>query len=130
MDIQTLKSKIESLDPRTHRVLRNALVAEYRRLTGEEAGTALQDMSDPFAKMFRKAADEINRRYMEGTMGYIREHHTELYQKTREAQNRLNEVWQAGLEGKTGVDEFREVLKGWYSLQLLGIEAHSRECGE
>ncbi|MFC1715624.1 hypothetical protein ACFL6S_18285 [Candidatus Poribacteria bacterium] len=129
MDIQTLKDKIESLDPKTHKALRDALIAEYKRLTGEIAATDPQDEPDLFSEMFGKAADEINRRYIAGTIGYIREHHTDLYQKTREAEDKLNEVWQAGLECEANIDEFRIVLKEWYSLQLQGIEIYSEEQG-
>lgn len=127
MDMQALKDKIESLDPKAHRALRNALVAEYNRLTGEKATAKPRDESDTFADMFRKAGDEINRRYIEGTISYVRKYQPDLYQKTKKAENKLNEVWKAGLEGKASVDEFREVLKEWYSLQLRGIEIYSEE---
>jgi hypothetical protein len=36
VDMQTLRQKIESLDPRAHKALREALSAEYNRLAGEE----------------------------------------------------------------------------------------------
>ena len=35
MDMQTLRQKIESLDPKAHKALREALNAEYNRLAGE-----------------------------------------------------------------------------------------------
>ena len=36
MDMQTLRQKIESLDPKAHKALREALSAEYNRLAGQE----------------------------------------------------------------------------------------------
>jgi hypothetical protein len=35
MDMRTLRQKIESLDPKAHKALREALNAEYNRLAGE-----------------------------------------------------------------------------------------------
>ena len=132
MDIQALKEKIDSLDPKTHKALRDALVAEYNRLTGEKAIAKPHDHdnSDPFAEMFRKAMDEINRRYIAGTISYIRKRQPDLYQKAKDAEKRLNEVWKAGLEGMASIDSFREVLEEWYSLQLRGIEIYSEEQGK
>lgn len=129
MDKQALKEQIASLDPKTHKALRDALVAEYDRLTtdqGEEKPQAEQ-APDPFAEIFRKAVDELNRRYIEGTLDFIRKRHPDLYQKTNEAEDRLNEVWKAGLQGKAGIEAFRETLKDWYHLHLQGIEIYSKE---
>ena len=39
----------------------------------------------------------------------------------------LQEVWQAGLKGKATLEEFREVLKQWYQLNIKGIETYKKE---
>ena len=129
MDMQTLKEKIESLDPKDHKALRDALTAEYKRLVGEEgeAKPQTEPVSDPFAEMFKKAVDELNGRYIEGTIHYIRKHHPRLHQETKETEDRLNETWKAGLAGNAGIEEFRKILKRWYLLQLQGIEICSKE---
>jgi len=132
MDMQALKEQINKLDPQAHKALRDVLTAEYNRLAGEkgQVKSEAQVLPDPFAEMFKKAVDELNRRYIEGTIDYIRKHHPELYQKTNEAEDRLNEVWKAGLQGKAGIEEFRRTLKEWYLLHLQGIEIYCKEQGK
>ena len=131
MDIKTLKEKIESLDPKVHKSLINTLTEKYNRLAAKkdqikpQAGSA----SDPFAKMFKKIADELNRQYIEGTIPYIIGHHPDLYHKINDMDNKLNEVWKTGLEGKTGIEDFRKVLKRWYLLLLQGIKLYTKEQG-
>jgi len=129
MDMQALKEQIDKLDPQAHKALRDVLTAEYNRLTAEKGREKSQTEQpfDPFAEMFKKAVDELNRRYIEGTIDYIRKHHPDLYQKTNEAEDRLNEIWKAGLQGKAGIGEFRKTLKEWYLLHLQGIEIYSKE---
>lgn len=129
MDMQALKEQIASLDPKTHKALRDALMAEYDRLTTEKREEKPQSdqAPDPFAEMFKKAVDELNRQYIEGTIDHIRKYHPELYRKTNDAEDILNEVWKAGLQGKAGIEEFRETLKRWYLLHLQGIEIYAKE---
>ncbi|MEJ5377082.1 MAG: hypothetical protein WHX93_10930 [bacterium] len=129
MDKQALKEQIASLDPKTHKALKDALMTEYGRLAGEkgEARAQSKQTPDPFAEIFRKAVDELSRRYMDGTLDYIQKRHPDLYQKTNQAEDRLNEAWKAGLQEKAGIEEFREVLKDWYFLHLQGIEIYSQE---
>jgi len=40
MNIQTLKEKIDKLDPQAHKALRDFLTAEYNRLAGERGNGA------------------------------------------------------------------------------------------
>lgn len=129
--MRALKEQIDKLDPQSHKALRDALIAEYNHLAGKKEGTKPQGqaVSDPFAEMFKKAVDELNRRYIEGTIDYIRKQHPDLYQETNETEDRLNEVWKAGIQGKAGIEEFRKTLKEWYLLHLRGIEIYSKEQG-
>lgn len=69
--------------------------------------------------------DELNRRYISGTMEFIRKHRPDLYRKTDDAEDELNEVWKAGLQGKSTTQGFREVLGRWYLLNLRGIHIYS-----
>lgn len=83
---------------------------------------------DPFEALFKKAVTEINRRYVEEAIDDCTcDEHRELYEKTNGAEDRLNEVWKAGLEGKATLQEFREALKEWYQLNVKGIEIYERE---
>ncbi len=77
---------------------------------------------DPFEVLFKKALGEISRRYIAGTIEYIREHHRSLYEQTEQAEDKLNEVWKAGLKGEATLEEFRGTLIKWYSLHIKGIE--------
>jgi len=86
-----------------------------------QGGLCLKN-EDPFETLFKKAVDVISRRYRAGTIEYIREHHRSLYEQTDQAEERLNEVWKAGLEGEATLEEFRGTLIKWYSLHIEGIE--------
>lgn len=129
MDIQTFKEQMERLDPKTHKALKDALMVRYENLTSEKARikSCKEQVSDPFAEMFEKAVDELNHRYIEGGIDYIRKSHPELYRKTNNAEERLNTVWKAGLQGKADIEEFRKILKEWYLLHLRGIEIYSQK---
>lgn len=87
------------------------------------------ETADPFAETFKEAVEGLSRQYIEGTINYIREHHPDLYQQTIAQEDKLNEVWIAGREGKASIEEFRKVVEEWYLLHLRGIEiyANSRE---
>jgi len=79
---------------------------------------------DPFEILFKKALDGISRRYRAGTIEYIREHHGSLYEQTDQVEDKLNEIWKAGLEGEVTLEEFRRALTKWYSLHIKGIEIY------
>jgi len=79
---------------------------------------------DPFEVLFKKALEGISRRYRAGTIKYIREHHRGLYEQTEQEEDKLNEVWKAGLEGEATLEEFRGTLIKWYSLHIKGIEIY------
>jgi len=82
---------------------------------------------DPFEDLFKKAVDEISKRYEEGTLEYIRENSRSLYDDIDQAEDRLNEVWKAGLNGSTSLEEFRGILKRWYLLHIKAIETYKEE---
>lgn len=132
MDIQTLKETIENLDPKAHKSLIAALTEKYNRLIEKkyEIKPQAEAVSDPFSEMFRKVADELNRRYIEGTIPYITEHDPDLYQKINKALEKIDEILKEGPEGKAGIEEFQNALKQWYFLLLQGIELYSKEQGK
>lgn len=84
----------------------------------------------PFEDLFKKAVDEINKRYPEGTLEHIKLNHRRLYDDIDRAEDRLNEVWKAGLNGGASLKEFREVLKRWYLLHIKAIEIYRDESKE
>lgn len=128
MDIQTLRDRIERLDPDVHRALREALAAEYKRRTGEDCfGTpGIEDGPDPFEEAFRESARDLGERYLTGTSDYIRAHDPDLYCRTEDADRRMNEAWAEGRQGRTAIEEFRKVLAEWHSLHLRQIESYAR----
>jgi hypothetical protein len=129
MDLETLKERIENLDPLLHRALRDALLAEYHRRVGQAqvSEPRCRTGGDPFEDAFKKAANDIGERYVRGTDDYVREHHPDLYARTEEADKRMNELWTAGRQGKATIDQFREALNEWYLLHLKGIEIYVAE---
>ena len=129
IDIKILKEKIDSLDPIINKALRDALKIEYKKLTGEKEELNQQNKpsSDLFAEMFKKAADEVNRQYIRGTIDYLKKYHPDLNQKIKKMEDRLNDVWIAGIKGNSTLEEFRKVLREWYLLHIKGIEIYKKE---
>lgn len=82
--------------------------------------------NDRFELMFKKATDEIEKRYLKGTIDYIIENYGSLYKRINRAWKRLDEVWIAGRKGNATIEEFREVLKEWYLLNIKAIEIYKR----
>jgi hypothetical protein len=128
MDIQTLRDRIERLDPGVHRALRQALAAEYKRRTGEDCleRPGCKGSADPFEVAFREAARDLGERYIRGTSDYIRAHDHDLYRRTEDADQRMNETWAAGRQGKAHIEEFRAVLREWHGLHLRQIEIFAK----
>ena len=52
MDTQTLKDKIQSLDPKLHKALKDALTSEYDCVTGKKAEVSPQ--SKPASNYFEE----------------------------------------------------------------------------
>lgn len=84
--------------------------------------------NDIFELMFKKATDEIEKRYLKGTIDYIIENYGSLYKRINRTWERLDEVWIAGRKGNATIEEFREVLKEWYSLYIKGIKFYKRSA--
>ena len=126
MDTQTLRSKIEHLDPATHLALREALMAQYTKRIGE-SGSGGRNALQAFDGMFKVIAGEIAERYVRGTSEYVRKHHPDLYRRTEDAHKRLDEVWRAGRMGSGGLCEFRAALREWQRLHFDQIETYIRE---
>lgn len=129
MDVKALKEKIEALDPKVHSSLLRLLTEECDRLTAAKGKTPepSENPQDPFAELFEKTVDELNQRYIDGTTDHIETYHPDLYREIDEAENELNRVWRAGLEGKAGVEEFRAALGHWYRLHVRSIEIYTEQ---
>lgn len=130
MDIQSFKDKMKNLDPEVHKSLIDALNEHLNRPVGDQKMIKGDLTSDPFAEMFKKAVDELNRKYIGGTINHIRKHHPGLYQRTKEVENQLNEIWKKGLKRNATPEDFRDVLKEWYLLHTKSIETYKNERKE
>ena len=131
MDPKVLKQRIDSLNPLTHRALREALLTEYRRATGESEPDRPQDSTAcyVFAKVFQQAVDKVSPRYIEGTFEYLKRALPDLDAKIDQATDRVEATWQAGLEGKASIVEFQEAVTEWSRLQLEAIRVFSETQG-
>jgi hypothetical protein len=130
MDIELLKKKAESLNPVTHGALRDALSAEYARLTGKssEDSSPIPPASDPLLLIFQRAADAINKQYIKGTIAYISRHHPGLDKRINEAEADVNVIWFKCERGEATIDEFKEKVENWYRLNLQAIKIYAQEC--
>ena len=129
MNTQKLKEVIENLDPVPHKALRQALTSEFHRQTqkGEQIDSQTNLAPDPCADLFEKTVDELNRKYLSGTIDFIRKFHSDIYQKINVAEEQLNNVWRECLKQKAGIEEFRDVVHKWYLFNLRAIQLYSQE---
>ncbi len=129
MDIQALKEKIDSLDPTMHAALRDALTNEYGRLCGAAPDTEPhhEPIPDLLLDFFQKATDEINKRYIQGTIAYISRDHPDLDRRINEAESAVNDIWLKCERGEASVDEFKEKVEVWYRMNLKAIDIYSKE---
>lgn len=71
-----------------------------------------------FEAMFNQALEEINSKYVFGTIPYIKGTHPHLWQRLVEVENKLSEAWLRGID-----DEFKRNLDEWTNLNFKAIEA-------
>lgn len=123
MDVAALKEKIESLDPKAHKSLRDALSAKYRRLTGENGEKSEKDHTlNSFAIEFAASLEGITREYRPGTIDYVKATYPEFWKRIVAAENTLTATWISG-----GAEEFHQALDEWCSLNLQAIEIFKRK---
>jgi len=82
--------------------------------------------NDKFEIMAKKATDEIEKRFINGTIDFIKEHVRSLYERINRTWERLDKVWIAGRNGNATIEEFREVLEEWYLLHIKAIKIQIR----
>lgn len=81
------------------------------------AGTGTGAKQICFESAFKQAAEEINKKYISGTISYARENHPDLWQQIIEAEDRSSDAWLAGVE-----EGFQKALEEWRTLILQGID--------
>ena len=84
------------------------------------------DYDEKFKLMFEKATDKIEKRFINGTIDFIKKHEKSLYERINRTWERLDKVWVAGRKGNATIEEFREVLEEWYLLHIKAIEIYKR----
>lgn len=82
------------------------------------------DYNVKFKLMFEKATDEIEKRYIDGTLEYIETSDNDLYNEINNAINEVDKVWIAGRTGNATIEEFRKILKKWHLLNLQAIDIY------
>ncbi len=129
MDIKALKERIDSLDPNTHEAFRNALTAEYSRLTGKTSESEPRNGPDLdiLLSIFQKAVDEINKRYIEGIIVFISRYHPELDRQISRAESAMNDIWFKCERGKVSIGEFKAKVGEWYRLNLKAIDIYTNK---
>jgi hypothetical protein len=82
----------------------------------------------PFDEIFRSACDEIYERYIDGTIEHTEKYCPDLCQRIDKADDRMMTAWQSGIEGKTGIEDFRKVVDEWKLLHFQAIEAYAKKA--
>jgi hypothetical protein len=76
--------------------------------------------------VYLKAMNRISDVYVEGTIRYIEEHHSELDEKISQADMRVNEIWKACNEGEASIEDFKFVLASHEALYKQAINLNKR----
>ncbi|MFZ5988079.1 MAG: AAA family ATPase [Bacillota bacterium] len=73
-----------------------------------------EKLDDIFNHLYKKALARLE---IDVDLDKLEKH----YPKIKEAENRLNEVWKAGREGKATIEEFKEALDNWEDLMMKSM---------
>lgn len=87
----------------------------------------IENTTDDLKDLFMETVQNINKRYISGTIGYIKKYHPDLYNRTHETQDKIDEIWKACPRGEASIEEFQEALNNWYHLNLQGIEIYAKK---
>lgn len=82
---------------------------------------------DECLKLFLKAAEEINKQYLPGTISFISKYHPDLDHEIDESETDVNNIWFAVEQDKSAVDELRAAVATWYRLNLKAIKIFSSQ---
>lgn len=80
--------------------------------TEEKATTATHPVPhETLETIFQETLNDLNRRTLDGLLGEADP--SKLF-RVQEAQARMDQVWKECLEGKAGLENFRQVVKQWH----------------
>jgi hypothetical protein len=145
MDAQALKKKIESLDPKAHKSLRDALTAEYNRLAGkgchaesqtdpppdcpenrkEQKDTTSQNQV-PYCRTLSGAMERIDHDYYPDAFGFfkwLRENHPNLAKEIEGLEAKFKTPLIYRMDSKS----FKFLMSQWEELHRKGIEMFLNE---
>ncbi len=95
------------------------------RLKLEDRGIELKPISDePLRDIYLEAMNKISNLYPSGTIKFVEENYPDLDRQIDEVDVRTNEVWQLCIEGKSGLDDFRNALNLYRKLYFKAIELY------
>jgi hypothetical protein len=73
---------------------------------------------------FKNVVKKIEEVYVEGTLKWVEENDPELARELREAEDELNRVWRANIDGKSSILEFKQALKRYFGANLKANERY------
>jgi hypothetical protein len=85
-----------------------------------------REIKNECLELFLKAAQEINKRYLPGTISYVGKNHPELDKEIDESELAVNKIWFAVERGEATIKELRDAIAKWYRLNLKAITIFSR----
>jgi hypothetical protein len=80
---------------------------------------------DECLDLFLRAAQEVNKRYLPGTISYIGRHYPALDREIDESEMAVNSIWFAVERGEATIEELRDAIAVWYRLNLKAITIYS-----
>ena len=92
--------------------------------------SAISSESPPLAEnkcleIFMNAAQEIDKRYVPGTIAYVSRNYPELERQIDESESEVNRIWFAVERHKANIEDLRAVIASWYRLNLTAIKIYS-----
>jgi hypothetical protein len=99
--------------------------SKEREITPELNPRHMNEPNYECLELFLRAAQEINKRYLPGTISYVGRHHPDLDKEIDESELAVNKIWFAVERGEATIKELRDAIAIWYRLNLKAIAAFS-----
>ena len=84
----------------------------------------LVPVSDECERLFKEAVKEIEESHLEVTDEWIEENDPELPRELIRAEDEMNRIWRANIEGKSIISEFKMTLKRFFEANQRVNEGH------
>jgi len=99
-------------------------IPELRSKSDLDGKDNLVPVSDECERLFKATVKKIQESHLEVMDEWIEENDPELATEIIEAEDEMNRVWRANIEGKSTISEFKLALKRYFEANLKANERY------